>query len=186
MYALAIVLFLITAVSFAIVTEQDGRSLYVVSTVVLGLLLASVGYYLRPKVKAVTAYPTTASMPQEAVSPTVPQAAATMEVPIAEAPKVEVPLVVEAPKVEAPTVEIPVVTEAPSTAQITTPTVEAIAVELTQIRGINENRAVQLKANGINSVKDLAEASASDLATKLNVSPKIVKMWIGSAKKRVK
>jgi predicted flap endonuclease-1-like 5' DNA nuclease len=55
--------------------------------------------------------------------------------------------------------------------------------ELTKIRGISERRAEQLKANGVNTIEDLANASAEDLALKLSVSPKIVKMWIGSAKK---
>ena len=78
-------------------------------------------------------------------------------------------------------------TEALPAPQTAAPVAEAPAqtMGLTQIRGINEKRAVQLRANGINSVEDLAKASASDLATKLEVSPKIVKMWIGSAKKLV-
>ena len=55
-----------------------------------------------------------------------------------------------------------------------------------QIRGINQNRASQLQANGINTLADLAKASSEDLAEKLSISPKIVKMWIGSAKKLLK
>jgi predicted flap endonuclease-1-like 5' DNA nuclease len=56
-------------------------------------------------------------------------------------------------------------------------------LEFMQIRGISQNRAEQLKSLGINTMDNLANASALDLAEKLGVSPKIVKMWIGSAKK---
>ena len=187
MYALAILFFIITATSLAIITDQSGRNLYAVSTVVLGLLLATVGYYMRPKIKTAAAYTPTVSTPQESAPATVPQAAVTIEAPVIEAPKVEAPSV-EAPKVEAPPAETPVVAELQPAAQIPTPTPssEAPAMEFTQIRGISKNRADQLKANGINNIQELANANPADLATKLNVSPKIVKMWIGSAKKQIK
>jgi len=58
--------------------------------------------------------------------------------------------------------------------------------ELTDIRGINAKRAEQLRAIGINTVKDLANASSVDLAAKLGVDPRIVKMWVGCAKKQAK
>lgn len=179
MYALAILFFIVTATSLAIITDQNGRNLYAVSTVVLGLLLATVGYYMRPKIKTAAAYTPTVSTPQESAPATVPQAAVTIEAPVIEAP----PVVVEAPKVEAPPAETPVVAEPQPAAQIPAPTP---AMEFTQIRGINQNRADQLKANGINNIQELANANPADLATKLNVSPKIVKMWIGSAKKQIK
>ena len=57
------------------------------------------------------------------------------------------------------------------------------APELTQVKGIGEKRAEQLKAVGINHVEDLAKASAKDLAVKLKISPKITRRWIRSAKK---
>lgn len=60
------------------------------------------------------------------------------------------------------------------------------ALELTQVKGIGEKRATQLKALGINSVEDLAKASAKTIAKKLQISPKITKKWIASAKKLVK
>ena len=189
MYALAILFFIITATSLAIITDQSGRNLYAVSTVVLGLLLATVGYYMRPKIKTAAAYTPTVSTPQESAPATVPQAAVTIEAPVIEAPKVEAPpVVVEAPKVEVPPAETPVVAEPQPAAQIPAPTAssEAPAMEFTQIRGISQNRADQLKANGINNIQELANANPADLATKLNVSPKIVKMWIGSAKKQIK
>jgi predicted flap endonuclease-1-like 5' DNA nuclease len=54
---------------------------------------------------------------------------------------------------------------------------------LTQLRGIGEKRSEQLKAAGINDVEDLAKASAKNLATKLNISPKITRRWVRNAKK---
>jgi predicted flap endonuclease-1-like 5' DNA nuclease len=56
-------------------------------------------------------------------------------------------------------------------------------LELTQVKGIKEKRAGQLKAIGINNVEDLAKASAKDLAAKLKISPKIVERWIKDAQK---
>jgi predicted flap endonuclease-1-like 5' DNA nuclease len=56
------------------------------------------------------------------------------------------------------------------------------ALELTQVKGIGEKRAPQLKAIRISSVNDLAKASAEDIAKKLRISSKITKKWIDSAK----
>ena len=56
------------------------------------------------------------------------------------------------------------------------------ALGLTQLRGIGEKRSEQLKAAGINDVEDLAKASAKNLATKLNISPKITRRWVRNAK----
>ncbi len=166
LYALAIVFFIITAVSFVLVAEQYERSLYMVSTVVLGILSVTVGYFMRPKIKASAAIQPVPSVTQEVVSQSAPQAAVAVEVPAA-----------PAPKAQAPAMETPV---APTAAA------KDPATEFTQIRGISKARAAQLKANGIKSIKALSEASPTDLAAKLEVSPKIVKMWIGSAKKLVK
>ena len=183
LYALAIVIFIITALSAVIVIDQTDKSIWIITTAVLGILFVIVGYSVRPQVKAAAASQPAAQMPQEP-APAAPVAEAPkLEPPIVETPKIEVPPMIEAPKVK-PLLEKPAVTEAlpaPQKAEV-----PAQNMGLTQIRGINEKRAVQLRANGINSVEDLAKASASDLATKLEVSPKIVKMWIGSAKKLVK
>ncbi|MEM2994760.1 MAG: helix-hairpin-helix domain-containing protein [Candidatus Bathyarchaeia archaeon] len=65
------------------------------------------------------------------------------------------------------------------------PVAEKVApstVELTRVKGIKEKRAEQLRALGINNAEDLAKASAKDLATKLKISPKIVRRWIEEAK----
>ncbi len=43
-----------------------------------------------------------------------------------------------------------------------------------------------LKAVGISTVEELAEASAEDLAAKLKVSPKFTEKWIENARKLVK
>lgn len=56
-------------------------------------------------------------------------------------------------------------------------------IELTEVKGIGEKRAEQLKTLGISNVEDLAKASADDLAAKLKISPKITGKWIESAKK---
>jgi len=58
-------------------------------------------------------------------------------------------------------------------------------IELTQVKGVKEKRAAQLKAVGISNVEDLAKASAKDLAGKLKISPKITGTWIENAKKLV-
>jgi predicted flap endonuclease-1-like 5' DNA nuclease len=119
------------------------------------------------------------------------------EDPIPEAPQVQVEPPIEEPKVEAPTtIEPPPAPEAPqpAPAQVTAPPApepapqvsSVIPPELVKIRGINPKRAEQLKAIGVGTIADLAKASPDELAAKLGVSPKIIKMWIGSAKKLVK
>jgi len=99
------------------------------------------------------------------------------------------------PKITATTTETPqpptpvpptTVTETPTVTERAEVTVEtAPTIELTQVKGIGPKRAEQLKSLGINSIKDLAEASAKNLATKLEISPKITRRWIENAKKLV-
>jgi predicted flap endonuclease-1-like 5' DNA nuclease len=86
------------------------------------------------------------------------------------------------PPPEAPIVEAAIPASSPVEVNAQ-PTSAESKSEFSRIRGIGEKRATELKANGINTIEDLANASPEDLAAKLNVSPKIVKMWIGSAKK---
>ena len=62
----------------------------------------------------------------------------------------------------------------------------AAALDLTQVKGIGEKRATQLKALGINNVDELSKASAKTLAKKLKISPKTVDNWIANAKELVK
>ncbi len=54
---------------------------------------------------------------------------------------------------------------------------------LTEVKGIGEKRAEQLKGLGINSIEELAKASAKELASEVKISPKITAKWIGNAKK---
>jgi predicted flap endonuclease-1-like 5' DNA nuclease len=202
LYALAIVFFIIAVIPFAIAMPVEEMALFAVLGVVLGIMSAAVGYAMRPKVKAPAAT-APQSEPTPASQEPAPQAAPAMSAP-AEAPKAEAPA--ETPKVEAPPTPmieapkaVPVALEKPVEIEALPPVPEAVnppivaaaslpaaAIPLTHIRGINQNRADQMKIYGISSVEELAKASAADLAVKLGVSEKIVKMWIGSAKKLAK
>jgi predicted flap endonuclease-1-like 5' DNA nuclease len=145
LYVLAALLLIITVVPFVVTiegVESETRSLWVVTTVMLGLLSIGLGYSQRPKTKAQACQPAV-QIPQATVPQTQP----------------------------ATTMEAPAMTE---------------ALELTKVKGIGEKRATQLKALGINSVDDLAKASAKTIAKKLQISPKITKKWIASAKELVK
>ena len=193
LYGLAIVLFVISAITFAMVAEQDGRTIYVVSTAVVGIVSVAGGIVLRPK----------APIAQSKVAVPAPEPAAPVQEvapPVVEAPKIESPveaqpiqvapttvLVAPVAQTAAPSPEAPVVEAAipaPPPVEVTAQPILAEAKsEFSRIRGIGEKRAAELKANGINTIEDLANASPEDLAAKLIVSPKIVKMWIGSAKK---
>jgi predicted flap endonuclease-1-like 5' DNA nuclease len=158
LYVLAVIFFIITTVSFFLITEQNEGNIYIIPTVIfglLGILFVIVGYCMKPNVKAT------------AVKQTPPPVISEVASPASES-------------------EVSVAKQAASTPKATTLTATEPELELTQIRGINKARAEQLKANGITTYKALAQASADDLAAKLEVSPKIMKMWIGSAKKRVK
>ena len=89
------------------------------------------------------------------------------------------------PKPKATAMEIsPAITVPPTTEEAET-AVKATAsvVTLTQVKGIGEKRAEQLKTLGVKSVEDLVNASEKDLAAKLKISPKITKRWIENAKK---
>ncbi|MEM3550074.1 MAG: DUF4332 domain-containing protein [Candidatus Bathyarchaeia archaeon] len=57
---------------------------------------------------------------------------------------------------------------------------------LTTVKGIGGKRAELLKAVGIKTVEELAEASPEDLAAKLKVSPKFTQKWIENARKLIK
>jgi predicted flap endonuclease-1-like 5' DNA nuclease len=156
LYAVAIIFFILTGAVAAIYwTEQQ---LWVVTTAVLGLVFIGLGYTQRPKpptiTTAATTTTTTTSLATTAPAPPGPQPAPTQT----QMEEVETP-----PPV--PTVEVP------------PPTLETM-----KVKGIGEKRAAQLKAVGINSIEDLAKASAKDLATKLQISPKITGKWIENAK----
>lgn len=145
LYALAALILIITIVPFAVTiegVETETRSLWVVTTVVVGLLTIGLGYSQRPKAAAQACKPDITA-PQETLPPTQPETTV----------------------------------EAPAPASSVTAT-----MDLTQVKGIGEKRAAQLKALGINSADDLADASANAIAKKLKISPKITSKWIESAK----
>jgi len=166
LYALAALLLIITVVPFVVTiegVESDTRSLWVVTTVVLGLLSIGLGYSQRPKTEA-QACQTTVTTTQEAMPETQPAAT------------------VEALKEEKPAAPAKAAT-AKKTAKTAAPAAPTLA--LTQVKGIGEKRATQLKALGINSADELTKASAKTIAKKLKISPKIAKKWIDSAKELV-
>ncbi|NWG10832.1 hypothetical protein HXY33_03650 [Candidatus Bathyarchaeota archaeon] len=152
LYMVAIIFFLITALSLALELTADERSLWVVTTAVLGLLFIGLGYTQRPKIGAAPSAPPPPPPP--------PQPA--IQVP---SPPPTVAETVKEEKIE------PVVEIAPSP-----------KMELTAVKGIKAKRTEQLKAIGISNVEELANASANDVAEKLKISPKITGRWIQEAK----
>ena len=163
LYALAVILFIITMVPFVAPIggeTPETQSVWVLASVVLGLLSLGLGYTQRPKTEAQACQPEI-SATQETLLETQP--ATTMEAPKEEKTETQK--------------ENPVIKETPT---------KATTTGLTQVKGIGEKRAAQLKALGINSVDELANASAKNVAKELNISPKIVAKWINSAKELVK
>jgi len=57
---------------------------------------------------------------------------------------------------------------------------------LTDVKGIGQKRANQLKTLDIKTVEGLANSSVEDLAKKFKISPKIANRWIVSAKELTK
>jgi predicted flap endonuclease-1-like 5' DNA nuclease len=161
LYVLAVVFFFLAAVSYTMVKDQNEQIIWIGTSVVLGLISIGLGYYERPKAKTVAPQPAV-PVPQPKMPQTSPET--TMEIP--KEGKVEMAM------------EVP--TSAPTSAPA------APTIELTQVRGIGEKRATQLKALGINSVGELAQASAKDIAKSLKISPKIVEKLIAGAKELVK
>jgi hypothetical protein len=81
LYVLAVVFFLLTAVSFTRVEDQNEQTIWVGATMVLGLISIGLGYYERLKAKTVALQPVV-----PAPQPTMPQTSPETTV---EAPKVE-------------------------------------------------------------------------------------------------
>lgn len=65
------------------------------------------------------------------------------------------------------------------------PEVPVSKIALTEVKGIKDKRAGQLKALGINSAEDLAKASPTELAAKLKIATYFTEKWIENAKKLV-
>ncbi len=76
----------------------------------------------------------------------------------------------------------PPVIELPKQEEMKAPEAPAVVTQLTSVKGIKQKRAEQLKTLGINSVEDLANASATDLASKLKIASYFTEKWIQSAK----
>jgi predicted flap endonuclease-1-like 5' DNA nuclease len=162
LYAIAIVLFIITLAAAVYVVQPQ---LWIVTTAVIGLAFIGLGYTQRPKPTAALATPNVSPAPtappqeQQQQPQQQPETTSVSTMP----PHPEATMI-EEPK---PLAQLP---QPPSSA------------DLTEVKGIGEKRAAQLKALGVNRIEDLAGASAEDLAAKLNISPKITKKWIENAK----
>ncbi len=160
LYILAAILLVITTIPFVVTIEgvkSDTRSLWVVTTVVLGLLSIGLGYSQRPKTDAqachiieTTTQPVTVVAPKE-------EKQATPAKPLATLKK-----------------------EAKHSSPVT------LMIELTKVKGIGVKRATQLTALGISSANDLSRASAATIAKKLKVTRKMVERWIDNAKELVR
>jgi predicted flap endonuclease-1-like 5' DNA nuclease len=155
LYVVSVIFFAITVTSLLALKDFE-RNVSIVATVVLGLLFAGVGYTQRQRVKVET---TQATQTQTPSTPSPPQAPAAIET--AETP---------APQKNESIVE-----------PIATP-VQPPKMELTTVKGIKEKRAEQLRAQGISSIQDLANASAEDLAKKLKIAQYFTERWIQNAK----
>jgi predicted flap endonuclease-1-like 5' DNA nuclease len=168
-YATAIVFFIITLAAAVYSFEQT--QVWVVTTVVIGLAFIGLGYTQRPRPAATPTITTLAPPPP----PTPPQQQHVQEQQELQQPQVsEVTTALSQPVVTD-------VVKLEETQQVVQ-SVQPIAGGLTDVKGIGEKRAAQLKALGIGSAEDLAKASAKDLAAKLNISPKITDKWIQNAK----
>jgi predicted flap endonuclease-1-like 5' DNA nuclease len=174
-YMLAAVFFIISAVSLALVIDQMQKSLWVVTTVVLGLFSVGLGYYQKRKPMAEARQPAPATVPttiepgdahirEGHLAESVEKHAEPSTMPVSPSP---IPM----------QVIVPIPTMTPSS-EVSTP----LESELIVIKGIGEKRAAQLKALGINSIDDLARVSAEDLAKDLLISPKITSKWVAGAK----
>jgi predicted flap endonuclease-1-like 5' DNA nuclease len=158
LYAVAIIFFVITGITYAALQSAPATTLSVVATTVLGLLFLVLGYTVRPKGHAIGTVET-----QPSTQPTSLPA-------VASPTPLTVPTIPEAVKEE----------KAETVVEVPPPPPK---MELTNVKGIKEKRASQLTALGIKNVEDLANASAKDLAEKLKISPKFTERWIEDAKK---
>ena len=191
MYALAVIFFIVTAVSLLLVAEQVQQSLWVVTTVVLGLFSIGLGYTQRPKAKATASQPSasisniTMSKPLSPVVDDAHEAEAFRGENVGQAVEAQVLPQSTSPvpmQVVAPT---PVLNPAPIESLVASPSDTTIS-DITRVKGIGMKRAAQLKSMGISDLEGLAKASAEEIATKLQISPKITKKWVAESKEIAK
>jgi predicted flap endonuclease-1-like 5' DNA nuclease len=162
LYALAIILFVVTIWTVAVPLDQ--QQVWVVSTLVVGLLFVGLGYTQRPKAPAVAvSQPTTPVPPGPIQQPQTELSQTTAMATAAPEPIESIPLQQE--------VVQPIAAEPLQTTE-----------ELTKVKGIGQKRATQLKALGVTTIAELAKSSPAELATKLNISAKITSKWIQNAK----
>jgi hypothetical protein len=64
--------------------------------------------------------------------------------------------------------------------------VARLPLEIAEIESIGPENEKRLKAIGIQSIEDLAKASAEELAIKLKISPEVAGKWIEEAKSPLK
>jgi len=188
-YAVAIVFFIVTlaAVVYSTAVEQQ---VWVVTTVVIGLAFIGVGYTQRPRPTATPQVTTSAppppqsqpQPPQDQVQPAHQQAEIqqqpqqqTEQQPSEVTTAIAQPTVTDVVKLEEPKPAVEPAVEP-------VPPLQPTAGELTDVKGIGEKRAGQLKALGILSLEDLSKASAKDLAARLKISQKITDKWIQNAR----
>ena len=155
-YVLYIVAIICFIITGGVAYAATQQQLWIVIPTVVGLAFIGIGYTQRPKEETIT---------QMAVAPPPP--------PLTTA-KTEMAQVKQEIKMEEKKIEpSPVIEIKPATH------------ELLEVKGIKDKRALQLKAVGINTVEDLAKASATDLATKLKIAPYFTGKWIENAKQMV-
>jgi predicted flap endonuclease-1-like 5' DNA nuclease len=164
LYMLAAILLIITIVPFVVPInmETTATSVWVVASLVLGLISIGLGYSQRPKTAAQSCQP---AMEVYQAKPET-QPTPTGEAQITEETKAKM--------------EKPAMQKAPTMA-----TSDASTLKLMQVKGIGEKRATQLKALGVNSVDDLAKVSAKTVAKNLKISLKTVSKWIENAKELI-
>lgn len=170
MYIIAGLFFIVTIVAAVstYITEMTTRQLWIMSTVVLGLISIGFGYFQRPKAIIQTSQPN-ATTPKVAVTQTI------------QAPAEPVAVVETTATIES-TPQSPTSTETTSNMPVT----HVKRSQVKRIKGIGQKRAAQLNALGINSYVDLANASAADVAKSLQISPKTVKKWITEAEEKIR
>ncbi len=163
LYVLA-ALFLVTSLLFALLVAD----IFWIAPLVLGLLCLGVGYYARPK----TVHGAARRHPRrlrDASDPHDQQA------------------IRKAPEPEQETQSATPVSFQGNTAQsdaVAAPEKPAnSALELTHVKGITPKRVEQLESFGINSLSQLAGASAEHLAKDLKIPRDMAEKWIADAKK---
>src|SRR3989304_4388986 len=144
MYALAVVFFIVTAVSLVLVAEQVQQSVWVVTTVVLGLFSIGLGYTQRPKSKATISQPsvseskTTMAKPLPPVIDDAHEAEAFQRENVGQTAEAQV-----LPQSTSP-VPMQVVSPAPVLAPAPVESTAPMSADFKRVKGIGMKRAAQL------------------------------------------